>query len=123
MPLPEISNSPPIPIFGKLDLYHQVEGTHGFDEHNFSIEITAEPDPPVFLNPGDWSLPYAMVGDDYDFFIQTTDADGDDLNLTVTNLPSGLVFDWETDTITGNPNSSAVSSEDGAFKNIPWYCY
>ena len=57
-----------------------------------------------------------MVGDDYDFFIQTTDADGDDLNLTVTNLPSGLVFDWETDTITGNPDSSAVSSEDGAFK-------
>ena len=57
-----------------------------------------------------------MVGDDYDFFIQTTDADGDDLNLTVSNLPTGLVFDWETDTITGNPDSSAVSSEDGAFK-------
>ena len=85
--------SPDSNFSGNLTFTIKLEGTHGFDEHNFSIEITAEPDPPVFSNPGDWSLPYAMVGDDYDFFIQTTDADGDDLNfpLAVNGNPSAIL--------------------------------
>lgn len=56
----------------------------------------------------------AVVGQAYSFQPSATDADGDRLSYTVSNLPSWASFDNETGRISGTPTAQQV----GAYANI-----
>ncbi|MDC0156580.1 Ig-like domain-containing protein [Verrucomicrobia bacterium] len=53
------------------------------DSVQFSVFVDGTPDSPVFSNPGEFILPNAMEGDDYNQSISLFDADGDALSLTL----------------------------------------
>ena len=89
------------------------KGASGFDEFVINIfEPIAEDnaDPvlavPIFDQVGEEGAAFQFLIPEETF----SDADGDSLDITVTGLPDGLVYDDATRNITGTPTPEAVGS-------------
>ena len=100
---------------GNLFFRSTLMGTDGTDEHNFSIVVNGLPDTPIFSNPSQLTLPYAMVGDEYSVTLELYDPDGDSLDLNGSGFPDGLAISGHT--LTGIPSVSSVAAEDGDYKD------
>ena len=100
---------------GNLFFRSTLTGMDGSDEHNFSIDVTGLPDSPIFSNPDQLTLPYAMVGDAYAVTLELYDADGDSLDLNGSGFPDGLSISGHV--LTGTPTVSSVAAEDGNYKD------
>lgn len=98
---------------GNLFFLSTFTGMDGSDEHNFSIDVTGLPDPPIFSNPAQFILPDAMVGDAFSVTLELFDADGDSLVLSGSGFPDGLSVSGHL--LTGTPSVSSVAAVDGNY--------
>lgn len=77
----------------------------------FSISVTDVNQAPVISGDPSQSV---TAGSAYSFVPSASDADGDTLSYSVTNLPSWALFDSATGTLSGTPQGTDV----GAYSNI-----
>ena len=77
----------------------------GLQNHAFQVDVAAQPDSPVFDSNQSSELNATWVGDTISYVINTFDADGDNLTLTSSSLPSGL-------NITGNNTITGSITDD-----------
>ena len=97
-----------------LNLSLEVNSLRGSLEHNFTVEVTEQPDAPIFESNQLFTLDPVWIGENTQQTIHVFDADGDALILTSSSLPEGLSISGLqiSGTITNDATSNNQSSKD-----------
>lgn len=83
----------------------QVESIGGNQTRTFDINVTAQPDSPIFDSNQSTEINATWIGEDISFTINVDDADGDSLTISSISLPAGL-------NITGNILSGVITNDE-----------
>ncbi|MDW7693240.1 putative Ig domain-containing protein [Flammeovirgaceae bacterium SG7u.111] len=94
------------PAVGDYDVVLEVTDGYATTKQTFTLSVVTDNKKPVFSST---PVTNATQGDDYEYTVAATDADGDDLTFSIESvLPGWLSFDPATKKLTGTPGSGDV---------------